>query len=67
MLQEGLAILFITALFALDAFVLEAQAEKVAVVLVFEGAQGGLRRLGGEQFVVREVGNIRLDSKGFLL
>lgn len=64
--EEGLAILFITAFFALDAFLIEAETEKVAGVLVFEGAPGGLERLGGDDFVVREVREVRPGAEGVL-
>lgn len=66
MLEEGLAVLFVAALFALDAFLLEAQAKKIAVVLVFEGATRGLERLGRDEFFIREVGKVGSDTVAVL-
>lgn len=63
---KALAILFIAALFALDTFLLEAQAEEIAVVLVFEGARRGLQGLGRDEFIIWEVGKVRSDRKGVL-
>lgn len=58
--------MFVAAVFALDAFLLEAQAEKVAVVLVLEGEHGGLRGLGRDELVFREVGKVRPGTEGVL-